>query len=132
MARAIKTFTREKANGLLTPERAAALRGKIAACMEDVVNDAYEVMKGTKQWNPTQARVFATLLSKTLPDLSASHITHENTERRPEDMSIDELEALIASSLKLADQEETHDSLNPAEPGHQILLPPGTPREGSG
>ena len=59
---------------------------------------AHRVVMGELEWSPTQARVFATLLDKCLPDLSASFVQDE---RAPSDlcvMSRRDLEALAAGT----------------------------------
>lgn len=131
MARAIKALSNPS---LLTPARAAALRGRVAASMEEMVGQAHEVLDGTRKWSPTQARVFATLLNKVLPDLSSSHVVNENRNPKPEDMSLEELESLVANMMATAAQleGESSDCIDGTIEGTPVILPARTPGQDDG
>jgi hypothetical protein len=80
----------------LTPAQSAKVRAYVFGLLRTQVPLAHRVVTGEAEWSPTQARVFATLLDKCLPDLSASFVEQE---RRDDDlfvMSREELEALAA------------------------------------
>lgn len=94
-------------NTALTPTRAAQLRGQIASVASDLINQAaanFDIDPVTGEpvakWTPTQARIFGMLMSKVLPDLNASHVVHERRDKRVEDMTTEELEALVAEALE--------------------------------
>tara|TARA_B100000780_G_C20893449_1_gene355571 strand:+ start:79 stop:531 length:453 start_codon:yes stop_codon:yes gene_type:complete len=82
--------TREK----LTPAESGKIRAEIATYMRDQLTDAHLVVMGTKEWNPTQARVFGMLLNKVVPDLNHSFNQHEHTAKTLTDLSREELEAI--------------------------------------
>jgi hypothetical protein len=78
----------------LTPAQSAKIRGQIASYVRDQITDAHQVVMGSKEWNPTQARVFSALLNKVVPDLNASYVQHEHTTKEVTDLSREELEAI--------------------------------------
>ncbi len=95
----------------LSPQQSAQLRGKIAKLVSDQVTHANEVVLGVRDWSPTQARVFSTLLNKIVPDLSASYVQHEHNTKDVIDMSREELER-IAAGIDAIDAEEVTDENN--------------------
>ena len=107
----------------LSPNQVANLRGQIAKNMSNHIVMADEVLKGHREWSPTQARVFSTLLNKVIPDLSASYHQHEHSHKSLTEMSRTELEA-IASGVDdiidiepegLEDDERKGTSIQPTE-----------------
>jgi hypothetical protein len=88
----------------LTPAQSAKIRAEIASYMGDQIKDAHLVVMGSKEWNPTQARVFSTLLNKVVPDLNASFHQHEHSTKQLTDLSREELEA-IAAGVSVIDVE---------------------------
>lgn len=80
----------------LTPAQSASIRGQIAGLMNEQIGHANEVVLGLREWGPTQARVFSTMLNKIVPDLSASYHSHEHAVKDVIDMSRDELERIAA------------------------------------
>jgi hypothetical protein len=87
----------------LTPQQSAKLRGHIATAICLQVPQAHDVVMGTRQWTPTQARVFAMLLDKVLPDLSASYGLTETAATDVEQMSREALEAIAAGEGRWGD-----------------------------
>jgi hypothetical protein len=80
----------------LTPAQSAKVRSYIFGLLRAQIPCAHRVVMGDIEWTPTQARIFATLLDKCLPDLSASFV---QSEQRNDDlcvMSRRDLEALAA------------------------------------
>ena len=107
----------------LSPNQVAKLRGQIAKNMSNHIVMADEVLKGHREWSPTQARVFSNLLNKVIPDLSASYHQHEHSHKSLTEMSRTELEA-IASGVDdiidiepegLEDDERKGTSIQPTE-----------------
>jgi hypothetical protein len=107
----------------LSPNQVAKLRGQIAKNMSNHIVMADEVLKGHREWSPTQARVFSNLLNKVIPDLSASYHQHEHSHKSLTEMSRTELEA-IASGVEdiidvepegIEDDERKGTSIEPAE-----------------
>lgn len=88
----------------LTPGQSAQIRGEISKVVQNHIDLANQVVHGTVDWSPTQARVFSTLLNKVVPDLSASYVQHEHSTKDLVDMSRDELER-IAAGLDAIDVE---------------------------
>jgi len=87
-----------------TPAEAAKIRNQIASYMRKQIETANNVVMGVTEWNPTQARVFSTLLNKVVPDLNASYVQHEHTTKQLTDLTREELEA-IAQGVKTIDVE---------------------------
>lgn len=98
----------------LSPLASSKIRGQIAIFMKHQIDLANEVVLGSRDWNPTQARVFGVLLNKVVPDLSASYVKHEHDVKEVTDLSREELEAVargintinITSSTKRLDSDE--------------------------
>ena len=82
----------------LTPAQSAKVRSCVFGLLRAQVPCAHRVVMGEVEWSPTQARVFATLLNKCLPDLSASFIEAERGHEDVRTMSRENLEALAAGS----------------------------------
>ena len=82
----------------LTPGQSAKVRSYIFGLLRAQVPLAHRVVMGEAEWSPTQARVFATLLDKCLPDLAASFVVNEQGESRLPEMSRRDLEALAAGA----------------------------------
>jgi hypothetical protein len=81
--------------GRLTPLQVANMRSGLFRRVEKQIGQAHAVVMGTKEWTPTQARVFATMLNKVVPDLTAAFVQHEhNIQDAPEKMSRQQLEAI--------------------------------------
>jgi len=80
----------------LTPQLARNIRSAIAHYVTDHIIEANEVVMGRKTWTAVQARVFANLLNKVVPDLSASFVQHEHTNKTIVEMSREELERIAA------------------------------------
>ena len=78
----------------LTPAQSARIRAKIAENINEHLLEAHQVVMGAKNWNPTQARVFSTLLNKVVPDLNASFVQHEHVTKDITSLSREELEAI--------------------------------------
>lgn len=90
----------------LTPAQSAQVRGQIANFVAEQINDAHQVVKGHKEWSPTQARVFGMLLNKVVPDLNAAFVQHEHTTKQLTELSRNELEA-IAQGISTIEVEVT-------------------------
>lgn len=65
-------------------------------------------MVGAVDWSPTQARVFGMLLNKVVPDLNASYVQHEHSNKDIIDLSREELER-IASGIDEIEAKEVSD-----------------------
>jgi len=98
----VKTATGQVA---LSPNQVANLRGQIARNMSNHIIMADEVLKGDREWSPTQARVFSNLLNKVIPDLSASYHQHEHSHKSLTEMSRTELEAIASGVDEIIDVE---------------------------
>lgn len=86
----------------LTPSATARIRGQIAHNISEHITLASAVIEGRIQWTPTQARVFATLLNKVVPDLSAAHVINE-TPKDLSNLTREELQRIIDSEVEDAD-----------------------------
>ena len=64
MKRKAEEMTKLMARTELTPAQSEQIRGQLATYVRDQISDAHQVVMGGKDWSPTQARVFSTLLNK--------------------------------------------------------------------
>lgn len=80
----------------LSPAEISRIRVKIAKNVEDYLPIVDEVIRGTRDFSPTQARIFTALLNKVVPDLSATLHKHEPAEKDLNRMSLAELEEIAA------------------------------------
>ena len=78
----------------LTPALSANIRGELATYVKEQINLAHNVVLGTQEWNPTQARVFGMMLNKVVPDLSANFVQHEVSMKALTDLTREELEQI--------------------------------------
>jgi hypothetical protein len=85
----------------LTPSQSAKIRYQISRYISEQLPLAHSVVTGATNWNPTQARVFSTLLNKVVPDLTAAFVQHEITNKPLTELSRSELE-VIASSASIS------------------------------
>jgi len=101
----------------LTPQESAQLRKSIHDYVLNHIHEANEVVMGRAQWSPTQARVFSTLLNKVVPDLNASFVQHEHSTKSLNDLSREELEAIVQgeSNTEVKGEVIDHDSQKPSE-----------------
>lgn len=92
---------------IFSPAKAAQIRADVSKLVTTHIRMADEVVRGTRVWTPTQARVFSTLLNKVLPDLTAGFIQHEHTVKTAIELTRDELERIAAGADDLTDVEYT-------------------------
>lgn len=77
----------------IRPDEIAALRRKMFEVVADGMDDVAEVLKGTKQWNNVQVRLFSILTERVMPKLSTITV-EDSTTKKLDDLSIEELEAI--------------------------------------
>jgi len=77
----------------IRPDEIAALRRRMFEVVSDGLEDVAEVMKGTKQWNNVQVRLFSILTERVMPKLSTITV-EDTTSKKLEDLSIEELEKI--------------------------------------
>ncbi len=88
----------------LTPSQVANMRSGLFRRVENQLDEAHKVVMGKQEWSPTQARVFATMLNKVVPDLTAAFVQHEhNIQDTPEKMTRDQLEAIASGVGSIID-----------------------------
>ncbi len=92
----------------LTPHQSSKIRGQIASFVRNQIEIANNVVVGAVDWSPTQARVFGMLLNKVVPDLNASYVQHEHSNKDIIDLSREELER-IASGIDEIEAKEVSD-----------------------
>ena len=78
----------------LSPAEAAKMRAHVLGLLRARIPQAHRVVMGELAWSPTQARLFAVLLDKCVPNLSARFMADEAPRRDLAALSRDELEAL--------------------------------------
>jgi hypothetical protein len=105
----ILNMTKKAELAHLTPATTARIRGQIAKGVGLYIKMADEVMQGSRNWTPTQARVFSTLLNKVVPDLSASFVQHEHTTHNLRELSRDELERIARGEDAIPVEYASHD-----------------------
>lgn len=91
-------FMKKATEVTLTPSQSAKIRYAISRYITQQLPLAHSVVIGATIWNPTQARVFSTLLNKVVPDLTAAFVQHEVTNRPLTELSRSELEAIASSA----------------------------------
>jgi hypothetical protein len=84
----------------LTPAQISNMRYKLARHVTKHIEYANEVLTGTRVWSPTQARVFATLINKVVPDLSTSFHKHQHEHKVLTELSRDELLKIASGQLQ--------------------------------
>ena len=90
----------------LTPLQVANMRSGLFRRVERQIGEAHAVVMGKQEWSPTQARVFATMLNKVVPDLTAAFVQHEhNIQDAPEKMTREQLETIAAGVSTIIDAE---------------------------
>lgn len=88
----------------LTPLQVSQLRRRLYDHVDEQVEEAHGVVMGRKQWSPTQARVFSSMLNKVVPDLSANFTQHEHMiSDAPEKLSRAQLEAIASTMDNIID-----------------------------
>ncbi len=95
-------FMKKATEVTLTPVQSAKIRYQISRYITEQLPLAHSVVTGATLWNPTQARVFSTLLNKVVPDLSAAFVQHEVINRPLVELSRSELEAIASSASTTA------------------------------
>ena len=126
-ARAMTVIT---SKARLTPTQSAQIRGQIAEYMRSQIEIANLVVVGEVSWNATQARVFATLLAKVVPDLSATYHQHEINHKDIMELSRDELERIAAGIEE--EVRKPHDSKESSGAGAKVVLDAKPTWEGNG
>ena len=91
-------FMKKATEVTLTPTQSAKIRYQISRYISEQLPLAHSVVTGSTNWNPTQARVFSTLLNKVVPDLTAAFVQHDVTNRPLTELSRSELEAIASSA----------------------------------
>tara|TARA_B110000046_G_scaffold5857_1_gene6225 strand:+ start:1067 stop:1432 length:366 start_codon:yes stop_codon:yes gene_type:complete len=92
----------------LTPAQVGTLRADIMRKVSEQLTEAHEVVMGRHDegWNPTQARVFAALLNKVMPDLTAQFVQHEHLlTETPDKLSRAQLEEIAMGMNNIMDAE---------------------------
>lgn len=123
-------MARKASYPVLTPQAASRLRGSIMARVPKYLDMADEVMSGERKWSATQARVFATLINKVVPDLSASFVQHEHSTRDLRELSREELERIARGDDAITVEYSDVSSDQPRETAP--LLEPDPPGTGPG
>ncbi|CAB4158709.1 hypothetical protein UFOVP708_19 [uncultured Caudovirales phage] len=83
----------------IRPDEVAALRRSMFETVTKGLREVDQVVMGKKTWNPTQARLFALLVERVMPKLSSISI-EDDTTRKMEDLSLEELEAIALGKKK--------------------------------
>lgn len=78
----------------LTPRQIAKIRTRIAQLVRLQLPEAHAVVMGERQWTPTQANVFKTLIAKVIPDVSATFSQVDLTVKDSRTLTREELEAI--------------------------------------
>lgn len=81
----------------VTPQNVSRLRARIFRTVEQRLVDADAVLAGRKVWTGHQVQIFRALLSKVMPDVHHSEVSVGVESRDLNELSRDELEALVAS-----------------------------------
>lgn len=82
----------------IPPEQIELLRRGVFNIVKQNIPRVREVLEGSRMWNPQQVKLYLSLLGKVMPDLSQSYNEH-NHRKSIDEMSIDELKALVATEV---------------------------------
>ena len=87
----------------MSPQQVALLRSKIATLVKKQLPHAHEVVLGTREWSPTQATVFKTMLSKVVPDVSATYSQVDMNVKDTRELTREDLERIAAGLDEVED-----------------------------
>lgn len=91
------------------PDEIAALRREMFEVVRRNLPEVEQVILGNKAWKSSQVRLYALLTERVIPKMQSVSI-EDNTQKRVEDLSIEELEALA-----LGKKREVQERLNTIE-----------------
>ncbi len=91
------------------PDEIAALRREMFEVVRRNLPEVEQVILGNKSWKSSQVRLYALLTERVIPKMQSVSI-EDNTQKRVEDLSIEELEALA-----LGKKREVQERLNTIE-----------------
>ena len=89
------------------------MRSRIANLVAQQLPLAHEVVTGAREWTPTQANVFKTMLAKVVPDVSATYSQVDMRVKDTRELTREDLER-IASGLEDDDVVIMDNEVNPA------------------
>lgn len=84
----------------IRPDEIAALRRRMFETVSKGLQEVDQVVMGTKQWTPTQVRLFAILTERVMPKLSSITVEDTTGKKKLEDLSLEELEAIALGKKK--------------------------------
>jgi hypothetical protein len=82
----------------VTPVEVDRIRRQAFDIVRRTMPEVRDVLRGSRPWTNQQVRLFGMLLNKVMPDLHHSFSEHKHEHRQIHEMSVQELEALIANS----------------------------------
>lgn len=88
----------------VTPIQVDRVRRSVLDIVRKSIPEVREVLAGTKEWNAQQTRVFGMLLNKVMPDLHHSFNEHTIETKAVTELSMEELEAIVAKSEEETDE----------------------------
>lgn len=95
---------------VLTPSQVSRLRARVFDKVNVQVEDAHKAVMGDIAWTPTQARVFATLLGKVMPDLTVQfQQTEHKLSETVTELSRADLERIASGVNQIIDAETETD-----------------------
>lgn len=83
----------------IRPDEIAALRRRMFNVVDTSLRDVEEVLSGQKQWNNAQVRLFSILTERVMPKLTSITVD-DNSSKKLEDMSLEELEEIAMGKKK--------------------------------
>lgn len=83
----------------IRPDEIAALRRQMFNVVTNGLKEVEKVIEGKKDWSAAQVRLFSVLTERVMPKLSTITTEHPG-EKRLEDMSVEELEAIALGKKK--------------------------------
>lgn len=107
-------YTKKGQIETLSPGQVAHIRGRIGTMVREHLELADLVVRGKLEWSPTQARIFATLINKVVPDLSASFHAHEHRTQGIREMSRADLERIARGLDDAKTITAEYEMINPA------------------
>jgi hypothetical protein len=82
----------------VTPVEVDRIRRQAYDIVRRTMPEVRDVLRGSRPWTNQQVRLFGMLLNKVMPDLHHSFNEHKHEHRQIHEMSVQELEAIVANS----------------------------------
>lgn len=83
----------------VTPKEVDRVRRSVLDVVRKNIPNVRKVLDGKKNWSNQQVRLFGMMLNKVMPDLHHSFNQHSIETKDPNELTLEELEAIAASAI---------------------------------